>query len=297
MKRVVSAVAAALLCTGILPLAAESLGIPPTYMQRAVTADVPNGDAITLRAWVPGLDEGFVPQGLTVAEGQIVMAAYRGVEGSGCRLYRLDPEDARLTGTFDMPARCGHAGGLAYAGDGRLFVSDTWVLFELDLAKAFEPGADETAVVRQVSLNFPMRGSFLAYSGGALWIGEHKKPGTGQMWRVPLEAVEKPAQPRGLTEADAAAVLTIAAASQGAAFDKPGNLWLSQSSSQFGRLQKLDPSDGRVLAEYRAVAGIEDLGFDAEGMLWSTSEAGSRRWPNWPTNYPFVMRFDPARLQ
>ncbi len=297
MKRVVSAVAAVLLCTGTLPLAAEPLGTPPTYMQRAVTADVPNGDAITLQAWVPGLDEGFVPQGLTVAEGQIVMGAYKGVEGSGCRLYRLDPEDARVTGTFDMPARCGHAGGLAYAGDGRLFVSDTWVLFELDLAKAFEPGAGETAVVRQVSLHFPMRGSFLAYSGGALWIGEYKKPGNAQMWRVPLEAVEKPAQPRGLTEADATTVLKIAAASQGAAFDGSGKLWLSQSSSQFGRLQKLDPSDGRVLAEYRVVAGIEDLGFDTEGMLWSTSEAGSRRWPNWPTNYPFVMRFDPTRLQ
>lgn len=297
MNRLLVAALAFLLAPTAPALASEPLGTPPTYMQRSVTAEVPNGEAIAWRAWVPGLDEGFVPQGLTVAEGQIILGTYKGTDGSGCRLYRIDPTDGRTIGVYDMPARCGHAGGLAYAGDGRLFVSDTWVLFELDLVKAFGPDAGEAAVVRQVSLNFPMRGSFLAYGDAALWIGEFKKPGTAQMWRVPLAAVETPAQPRGLTETDSTAVLTIAAASQGAAFDPSGNLWLSQSSSQFGRLQKVDPKDGRVLAEYRAVAGIEDLGFDEGGMLWAASEAGSRRWPNWPTNYPFLMRIDPARLQ
>ena len=297
MKRLLSAAAAAFLCIAPLQSSAELLGTAPTYMQRAVSTDIPNADAIAWRAWAPGLDEGYVPQGLTVADGQILIGAYKGVDGSGCRLYRIDPKDAAVTGMYDMPARCGHAGGLAYAGDGRLFVSDTWVLFEIDLAKAFAANGGQDAVIRQVSLNFPMRGSFLSYSAGALWIGEYRKPGTAQMWRVPLQAVETPAQPRGLTEADATAVLKIAAASQGAAFDAAGDLWLSQSSSQFGRLQKVDPKDGKVLAEYRAVAGIEDLGFDAEGMLWAASEAGSRRWPNWPTNYPFLMRIDPARLQ
>src|SRR3546814_1220885 len=33
-----------------------------------------------------------------------------------------------------------------------------------------------------------------------------------------------------------------------------------------------------ILASYETVAGIEDLGFDDDGMLWASSEAGSKRW-------------------
>lgn len=286
------------LCFSSVTAHAEPLGSPPKLAeQRELTDSVPNADAIVWRAWVPELDAGFVPQGLTVADGSIILAAYRGSEGSGCRLFRIDPRNGTVTGRYDMPPLCGHAGGLAYAGDNRLFVSDTWRLFEIDLAKAFSPTEDGGAAVRQVSLNFPLRGSFLAHRAGELWIGEYKKPGTGHIWRVPLAAIEAPAAPRGLTEADAVGGFAIASASQGAAFDAEGNLWLSQSSSQFGSLQKVDPTDGRVLAEYPAVAGIEDLGFDTEGMLWSSSEAGSRKWSNWPTFYPLVIRIDPARLK
>ena len=37
---------------------------------------------------------------------------------------------------------------------------------------------------------------------------------------------------------------------QGATFDKDGYLWLSKSGSKMGKLQKVDPSNGRVLKEY-----------------------------------------------
>ena len=38
---------------------------------------VPNADAIVSRIWMPALDAGFVPQGLTVAGNLVLVAAYK----------------------------------------------------------------------------------------------------------------------------------------------------------------------------------------------------------------------------
>lgn len=45
------------------------------------------------------------------------------------------------------------------------------------------------------------------------------------------------------------------------------------------------------------VIGMEGLAFDAQGALWSVSEAGSLRWQRWGVYYPVLFRIDPARLQ
>ena len=285
------------------------LGARPAYVERVLT-ELPNAGAIVWRAWAPGLEEGYVPQGVAVVEGGIVVSAYayKAAEAPGaiCRLYRVDPQSGAVTGVHDVTARCGHAGGIAYAGGGRLFIADTGSLIEIDAARAFakpdgeaagSEGAGAGAVVRQLDLQAPLRGSFLAYGDGALWIGEYRKPGEGRLWRVPLAALESPAEPGRLGERDATGSLPAAEASQGAAFDAQGRLWLTQSSSQYGRLQTVDPADGRVLAAYAAVAGIEGLDFDREGMIWTVSEAGAKRWLNWPTFAPLLLRIDPARLR
>jgi len=152
------------------------------------------------------------------------------------------------------------------------------------------------AVVRSLSLRFPLRASFITWHGRSLWIGEYAKPERGRILRFALarmDAAPPGAEPR---EEQAYARLAIATRSQGASFDKDGYLWLSQSSSQFGTLQKVDPASGKVLASYPMVAGIEDLGFDADGMLWAVSEAGSKRWRNWPTFYPILFSIDVRSL-
>src|SRR3546814_12516813 len=106
----IRALAAAAGLLAAVPADADPLGAIPAQTQRTLTEKIPNADAVTWRAWVPGLDEGFVPQGLTVAEGAILLAPYRGTDGRGCRLYRLDTADGGVTGMSDMPARGGHAG-------------------------------------------------------------------------------------------------------------------------------------------------------------------------------------------
>jgi len=271
-------------------------GSRPAYSDRVLSQPL-NSAAIRARMWAPDIDLGLVPQGVTVAGGSVLLSAYNGAGGfPTCRLYRIDRRTLSVTGRFDLPPMCGHAGGLAYAGGNRLFVADTGHLFEVDLGKAFDPASAGHAVVRTLSLPFPLRGSFLAYRDGALWIGVYTKPEPGRIVRIPLEFIDANPQLLELREEQASASLATATRSQGASFDAEGFLWLSQSSSQFGRLQKLDPKTGKVLASYAAVAGIEDLGFDADGMLWAVSEAGSKRWFNWPTYYPVLFSIDVRAL-
>src|SRR5215467_10195602 len=79
------AVAAAALVTGvytaqIVPAADTSpapiAGIAPSYGPKTVSA-VPNAAAIVRRVWLPGLDAGYDPQGLTLDGGGIYVSAYR----------------------------------------------------------------------------------------------------------------------------------------------------------------------------------------------------------------------------
>ena len=298
-----SLAAAICLCAGSALYAITAIadsgvaGSRPAYSDR-VLSEPPNAAAIRARMWVPEIDLGFVPQGITVAGNSVLLATYNS-EGMQprCRLFRIDRETLALTGRFDMPLACGHAGGLAYAGGKRLFVSDTNRLFEIDLERAFDAARAGDAVVRSLALRFPLRGSFLAYSDGALWIGVYKASQPDRIYRVPLDVIETTPEPPGLGEEHANASLEVARKSQGASFDRDGFLWLSQSDSQTGALQKVDPKTGAVLARYAAVAGIEDLGFDADGLLWSVSEAGARRWHNWPAYYPILFSIDTKALR
>ena len=276
--------------------AAGIAGSRPAYTDRALS-EPPNAAALRARMWAPDIDLGMVPQGITVVGDSVLLSAYNGAHGfPTCRLYRIDRRTLAVTGRFDLPPMCGHAGGLAYAGGRRLFVADTEHLFEIDLEKAFAAKSGGDAVVRTLSLPFPLRGSFLAYRDGALWIGVYTRPEPGRIVRFPLKLIDAHPQWLELREEQASASLATATRSQGAAFDRDGFLWLSQSSSQFGRLQKVDPKSGKVLASYAAVDGIEDLGFDADGRLWAVSEAGSKRWFNWPTYYPILFSIDVRAL-
>ena len=69
------------------------------------------------------------------------------------------------------------------------------------------------------------------------------------------------------------------------------------SSSKYGQLQKVDPNSGKVLGEYEMVIGIEDIGFDEDGRLWSVSEAGSLRWSRWAKTFPVIFEMDVTKLK
>ena len=77
----------------------------PAYLD-AVTQGVPNEAAITHRYFTPGLEDGFVPQGLTFADGHVLVAAYRSadpkVNTGPCRVCRIDAATGAPKGAFDI---------------------------------------------------------------------------------------------------------------------------------------------------------------------------------------------------
>jgi len=275
------------------------LGEPPSY-PITLSAPVPNGAAIVRTIWVPELGEGFVPQGLAVVGSDVLLAAYRDdplhTYPSRCRIYRIAMASGEREGRVDMPAACGHAGGLAYLGDGSLVVADTHRLWRIDLDKAFAAGRAEAALLGTVNLGGELRGSFAAFDGKDLWIGTWSRdPARSRMYRL---------DPRIFEEADGATVdegralgsIPVPARAQGAAFDAQGTLWVSTSDPVSGAIHRIDRATGNALASYRMVSGIEDLAFDGSGHLWAVSEAGARKYLTWSTHFPLVFEVDVAKL-
>lgn len=133
-----AAVTCVIAVAAMVAYGADVLGTKPAYLT-VDPSSVPNTQAITRMIWAPGLDDGYVPQGLTVAEGAILLSAYKSTDpkvGTGpCRVFRIAPDTGAYTGFFDLPPECGHAGGLAYLGKGSLVVSDTRRLYRIECTR------------------------------------------------------------------------------------------------------------------------------------------------------------------
>jgi sugar lactone lactonase YvrE len=286
---------------GIVSWAADVLGTRPGYLTSA-PGSVPNEQAILKRIWAPGLDDGYVPQGLTYAEGAILLSGYRSTDPNAstgpCRVYRVDPASGRYTGQFDLPADCGHAGGLAYVRNGSLVVSDTRRLYKIDMQRAFQDGHAQNALQSVVRLGGNLKGSFAGFDGTDLWIGSSEdEESKARIHRVSLKLFDEFNERGTIREDRALSVMAIGVDGQGATVDRQGNLWLTFSNSRRGVLQKVDPRSGGVAARYDMVIGIEDVTFDDEGRLWSVSEAGSKRWLRWSVSFPVIFQVDVSRLR
>jgi hypothetical protein len=281
---------------------AAILGTRPGYSAAAVGAP-PNAAAITRRIWMPGLDEGYNAQGLAVAGTSILVAAYRSdspdVRRGPCRVFRVDPASGVTTGQVDVPPPCGHAGGVAVAGNGRLYVADTRTLLAADLAGAFD-GAPPR--FRVISLGPGVTGGLAVSEADAIWLGTYREDGPGRLYRFPTVVLDRLPEGMALNASDAAAQIAIPSHAQGAAIDALGRLWVARSTLRWGELDRLDTATGRVEREYQAVPGVEGIAFDAAGRLWAVSEAGARHYyDSWRAMvlpfYPLIVAIDPARLE
>jgi hypothetical protein len=278
--------------------AADVLGVRPAHLGAELPV-VPNADAMLTRIWAPEIDAGYVPQGLTFANGEVLVSSYRSTDprqGTGpCRVYRIDPASGRIAGQFDMPPACGHAGGMVYLGQGMLLVADTRRLYKIDMARAFAGEGD--AVVATLNLAGDMKGSLVDFDGKSIFIASFDKDAAkARAYFLPVSLFDTH-NGATLDPSQASLSFAVPVEAQGAAFDRDGGLWMSFSSSKFGRLQKLDAATGAVLASHDMVIGIEDIAFDPEGRLWSVSEAGSLRWSRWQVSYPIVFSMDLRRLR
>lgn len=286
---------ALLVLAGADRIRAESpLGVKPDYSSRALTP-IPNARALLASIWLPGLNDGFVPQGVVVLDDRLFVSAYRSTDrkqnNGPCRLYALDVRSGAVLGHLDLPEGCGHAGGLAKGMPGRLLLADTRALFEVELTNGLQPEIGR--VVRTIKLVGGVKGSFAASGEDGFWLGQYERAGPAFMFRFPWMALAK----RELSLSDAVETVSLPVFAQGAAFDSSGALWITRSGSKLGELVTLDRRNGAVLARFEMPAGIEGISFAADGTLWTLSEAGSQRWNHWAGFYPLAFRFDPKRLQ
>ena len=287
--------------TTLTAYGSDELGIKPSYLIFA-RSNVPNQKAVSRMIWAPGLDDGYVPQGVAISGRSVLVSAYKSTDtkaGTGpCRIYRIDQETGEYTGFFDMPADCGHTGGRALIGGDELAVADTGRLYLIGMERAFEMRSAQSAIKSAVNLAGELKGSFISFDRNDLWIGVNDKtPGKSKMYRIPLSVFDKNNDTMTITEASATDVIAVPVMAQGAAFDGRGNLWTTSSSSRFGALYRLDSVTGEILDQYRMVIGIEGISFDKEGGLWSVSEAGSRRWLWWSMTFPVLFQIDVSKLE
>lgn len=287
---------------GISPVAGDGdargrsiLGTSPSYGPTTVSA-VPNLGAASPLLWVPGLDEGWDPQGLAIVDGTILVSAYRsgrfGVNRGPCRVFRVDPATGHEVGHFDVPPPCGHAGGLAYAGGGTLYVADTHTLFEIDLETAF---SNPTAHFRSFTLGPGLKGALAASAQGEIWVGTYEEDRPGKIFKFDVALLKALPDRAVLSAGSAAAELVIPSYSQGAAISS-GQLWISRSEIGWGSLEKLHPTSGRVEQRYPVPGGIEGIAFDPTGGLWAVSEAGALHFPLRFPFFPVIFRLDLSRM-
>lgn len=279
--------------------ALELLGDKPKSV-RSVSS-VPNEQAITKAIWAPGVDDGFVPQGLTVADDLVLISSYQStdpkVDRGPCKVFAVDTQTGRPAGAFNLPKDCGHAGGMVYIGKGILLASDTRRLYQIDLRQALKDGNADQALKSTVRLTGDLKGSFMDFDGTNIFIGSSEKTQEkAKGFYLSLDIFEK-FKGKTIKEDIALNSIPVGTEGNGAAFDAQGNLWTASSNSKYGMLEKRDPKTGAVLAQYSQVIGIEDLGFDAQGRLWSVSEAGTIRWSKWTRTFPVIFQIDIGKLQ
>jgi hypothetical protein len=272
------------------------LGQKPSYGPSSISA-VPNLAAIDRLIWMPRLDDGWDPQGLAFAEGNLFISAYRSngfwVNRGPCRVFRVDPETGAETGHFDVPPPCGHAGGLAYAGGKKLFIVDTHTLFEVDLDQAFTGSAPRLQVF---PLGRGVKGAFAVSGRGEIGIGDYQEARRASIRGYGVAVLETLQHGAVLGSDAASRVVTIPSYAQGGAIGSDNALWVSRSNLGWGFLDKLDAVTGHLKRRYAIAAGTEGVVFDPAGQLWCVSEAGARHLPLRYPFFPVIFRLDPARL-
>lgn len=131
---------------------------------------------------VPGLKQGFIPQGLTYLPGQdwFLIAGYSGNEGTNSVIFAVDAATGEMVRevrlfNVDGSAYTGHAGGVA-ATEKNVFISNNQHLYRISLEKLLAlPAAADCAFDEAIPV--PSRSSYCGYADGVLWVGEFQYTG------------------------------------------------------------------------------------------------------------------------
>ncbi|MGE5615588.1 MAG: hypothetical protein ACM3X5_01605 [Bacillota bacterium] len=281
--------------------AAEIVGTKPSYVN-APPASFANQQAITPRVWIPGLDEGWTPQGLALAGKHALVSSYQDHDPGKpkCRVFRIELATGAPAGSFDMPEPCAHAGGLANIGGGQIVLADTRQDWRIDLDKALASGKAEGATRGMIKLASGFGSAFTFFDGKDLWNGvwvRAKDAADSKIYRLDLRVFDR--EGATVDKGVPLEILPVPLLAQGGAIDRDGNLWIAASDGpRISYLYRVDRRTGAALARYDMPPRIENIVFDADNRLWAISEAGSRKYHNGrDVDFPFIFEIDVATLR
>jgi hypothetical protein len=298
MRRIVFLIAALAVA---LPGQAQILGTKPSYID-GPPRSYANYEAITPRLWIPGLDEGWTPQGLALIGPHALVSAYQDKDSSKpkCRVFRVELATGKPAGSFDMPAPCVHAGGITDIGGGFVVLADTRQDWRIDLEKALAAGSGDVAAKGMIKLARGFGSAFTFFDGKDLWNGvwvREKDAADSKVYRLDLALFDR--EGVSVDKDVPLEILPVPILAQGGAFDRHGNLWIASSDGpKVSHLHRVDRKTGAALATYEMPSRIENIVFDKDDRLWAISEAGSRKYHNAKDpDFPFIFEIDVAKLR
>jgi hypothetical protein len=277
------------------------LGQRPSYVKDP-PASFANQQAITLRLWNPGLEEGWTPQGLALSGKYALVTSYQDKDPGKpkCRVFRVELATGAAAGAFDMPEPCRHAGGITDIGNGQVIVADTRQDWRVDVAKAVAAGKAEGATHGMIKLGVGYGSAFTFFDGKDLWNGvfvTEKNAADSKVYRLDMALFDK--EGVNIDKDVPLEVVKVPILAQGGAFDRQGNLWIAGSyGPRTSYLARVDRRTGETLARYDMPPRIENIVFDSSGRLWGISESGSRKYHNeQDEDFPFIFEIDVAKLK
>lgn len=123
---------------------------------------------------IPGLNEGFVPQGSTKFEDEDIYVICGYTESADAsRIYLIGHDETRVIflNKQNGEVYSGHAGGITVSGD-YVYISNAHKLFVLDKKELLNAGDKETLSFTG-SVDVPCNSSFCSCDGNRIYVGEY----------------------------------------------------------------------------------------------------------------------------
>ena len=297
-------------------------GLPPEYRSDVTIGAFENKAAIYAARWAPGIDQGFVPQGVApLADGTVLVSGYYAFSGTTeldekdqfCGIYKVRLDDPTNNTGIHLasfpPAVCGHGGGIAVVGSpAKVIISDSTTLIIADYEKlisrtlaipdnltAHSPDIHFIPLAPKKKNPSDVAGSFLTVDPddayiwiGTWWEGGSESPSIARKYLVD-DLVNGSSLPGSAVDSR-----PLPQSAQGAVTfetDSGTEWWASRSNTTCGQMTR---SDG---THWTFMPGSEeiDLAPDQHRMI-TISESGTRKWPNGPFT-PLLVEFDRDLLE
>lgn len=137
---------------------------------------------------IPGLEDGFVPQGITFCESlnSFMLSGYSS-RGGAAYIITVNASSGRINGEYEIRKSdgsvfCGHSGGIAAYGK-NIYITDGYILYYISL-REFTSSASSVTINGEILL--PSSASFISAYDGYLWAGNfyHKSLGSKYDFRA-----------------------------------------------------------------------------------------------------------------